>query len=126
MGVTVPNVGSMNGTATAVPGVERFVVRYATAARWKAPVVATTLNTLQVSLSSCSIPAYPILSASLPPVCPQLVGTTSSWEGDEDCLYMVLYVPQNPKNIITWFVQSPFIVCCELTWHAGFTAVRWS
>ncbi|EJD39567.1 alpha/beta-hydrolase [Auricularia subglabra TFB-10046 SS5] len=94
LGVTIPDLGSMNGTATGEPGVERFIVRYATASRWRAPVQATSLHTL----------------TALPAVCPQAVGTSGSWEGGEDCLYMVLYVPQNPKNILTWVHGGSLLV----------------
>ncbi|KZV92999.1 alpha/beta-hydrolase [Exidia glandulosa HHB12029] len=91
--LTTP-IGSMNGTDTAVPGVQRFVVRYATAARWKAPVVATELHTL----------------TSLPPVCPQLTDTDGNWTGDEDCLYVVLYVPSSASNLITWVHGGSLLV----------------
>lgn len=86
--------GDLNNTNTTVSGVQRIVVRYATAARWKAPVVATSLHTL----------------SSLPPVCPQLTDSDGNFTGDEDCLYVVLYVPSNPTNLIAWVHGGSLLV----------------
>ncbi|KZV92673.1 alpha/beta-hydrolase [Exidia glandulosa HHB12029] len=85
-----------NGTST-VAGVQRFVVRYATAARWKASVLATSLHILQ----------------SLPPVCPQVTDTDSgAFTGEEDCLYLVVYVPTKviPSSVIVWIHGGSLIV----------------
>jgi len=35
-----------NGSPTSIPGIERFVVQYASAQRWKAPVVPQDLKTM--------------------------------------------------------------------------------
>lgn len=85
-----------NGTSTA-SGVQRFVVRYATATRWRAPAVASSLHTL----------------SSLPLVCPQVTDPDSgAWTGSEDCLYVVFYVPVNvrPTSVLTWIHGGSLIV----------------
>ncbi|EJD51156.1 alpha/beta-hydrolase [Auricularia subglabra TFB-10046 SS5] len=86
----------LNGTSTA-PGVERFVVRYATAARWKAPTIATSLHLL----------------SSLPPVCPQVTDQdTGAFTGNEDCLFLTFYVPMNKKanSVLVWVHGGSFVV----------------
>lgn len=74
-GVSTP-FGTATGVVSSDGSVVKFAVRYATAARWAAPVLAT----------SWSSPAN-----QTPLACPQN-GMDAS-EYSEDCLYMILYVP---------------------------------
>ena len=41
---------SLNGTPTSTPGIQRYVVKYATAQRWQAPVIVTNLTSQFVNL----------------------------------------------------------------------------
>ncbi|KAH7099643.1 alpha/beta-hydrolase [Auriculariales sp. MPI-PUGE-AT-0066] len=85
-------IGSLNGTASATPGIDRYVVQYATAQRWKAPVIATSLKSL----------------TTLPDVCPQASG--DGFIGSEDCLYVVIFAPVKPTQILTWVHGGSLIV----------------
>ncbi|KAG9014930.1 hypothetical protein FRB90_005034 [Tulasnella sp. 427] len=94
------NLGQAYGVPVGDGSVYRFSVRYATAARFADPVVA----------SQWVMPNNN--SSALPPACPQT--DLDSSEYSEDCLYGVIYVPvsvlNNPNSapVYMWFHGGSF------------------
>lgn len=88
--------GSMGDSGTA-----RFAVRYATANRWQESTVA----------SSWDLPSGVTNAMGSPLPCPQPGLTPSSYS--EDCLSMIIYVPQNignNVNTLMWIHGGSFII----------------
>lgn len=93
-GIISTPLGNVTGTAT-IPGVYRFVFRYADAARWRTATAVMAIESF----------------SALPPVCPQELPDGSGWTGQEDCLFVVLYVPDSfSGSTITWFHGGSLIV----------------
>ncbi|KZT26637.1 alpha/beta-hydrolase [Neolentinus lepideus HHB14362 ss-1] len=101
LSVSTP-IGTAQGTVD-TSGVNRFVVRYATADRWQASAIATTW----------ALPNGATDPSALPLACPQPDVDDSAFS--EDCLSMILYVPTNiaaGSNVPTmmWIHGGSFIV----------------
>lgn len=91
-------VGTARGLQTSA-STSRFVVKYASAARWELPTKAT----------SWVIPGNNI--NQMPPVCPQDGVDASAYS--EDCLYVAIYTAQsvNPSTpVLVWVHGGSFIV----------------
>lgn len=94
------NLGQAYGVPVGDGSVYRFSVKYATAARFADPVVA----------SQWTMPSND--SSALPPACPQ--SDLDPSEYSEDCLYSVIYVPtsvlNNPSSapVYMWFHGGSF------------------
>ncbi|KAJ6617382.1 alpha/beta-hydrolase [Mycena sp. CBHHK59/15] len=91
-------LGTAEGTSD-VGGVNRFAVRYATASRWAPSTLATEWD----------LPNGSDDPAALPLMCPQADAEPSAYT--EDCLSMILYVPENVSNAPTlmWIHGGSFI-----------------
>ena len=111
-------------------GVTRFVVKYANSQRWKPSTPVAVQQILSLVLK---VPASPLRQTSvdesrlqdLPPACPQ----SGSGPMSEDCLYMVVYVPNsiNPGSnapTLLWSVNRPTTSCyiCSVSSFTGFMA----
>ncbi|KAH9180297.1 alpha/beta-hydrolase [Lactarius sanguifluus] len=98
--VTTP-LGVAEGTVP-VNGASRFAVKYASAQRWRDPVVASTWE----------IPNNSSDPTALPLACPQ--STLDPSEFSEDCLSMLLYVPtamtvSSKLPVFLWIHGGSFI-----------------
>lgn len=102
-----PTVKTVLGTATGTAGsvANRFAVQYATASRWAQSKVATTWK-LPNGASDPTV---------LPLACPQPGLDSSAYS--EDCLSLLLYVPNNPAPptttgapVLVWVHGGSFLV----------------
>ncbi|KAJ3744994.1 alpha/beta-hydrolase [Lentinula detonsa] len=92
MSISTP-IGTAEGVVD-ISGVNRFAVRYATAARWAESYVSTTW----------ALPNGATNASGLPLACPQQGVDDSAFS--EDCLSMLVYVPQsfNPSSSVPVFM----------------------
>ena len=114
--VTTP-LGVAQGTIP-INGASRFAVKYASAQRWRDPVVASTwefpcVSSLCDLMSLLNLLWYSNNSSdptALPLACPQ--STLDPSEFSEDCLSMLLYAPttatSSKRPVFFWFVFDIF------------------